>query len=179
MENIVTNTIPENEPEERFNALSQPTPEGPKMPTTSEIFKKCMDIRNSDKIKVEDIRTWMLKNTLLVKNQITKFFEETDFREDPEVCQDRLHKFHMILAGMSGLADGLYERAVFLQYKELTEESRDAAVKGRQKLTAGDREVYARGEVSDIKALRKDLEETLSNLEMRSTGWKMASSKKW
>jgi hypothetical protein len=80
---------------------------------------------------------------------------------------------------MLGLVAGLYERAYYLHFQELTESSR-TTVSGdtKTKLNAGDRDAYAKGEVSDIKALKTLLDEVLKNLDGRLFECR-SSNRKW
>lgn len=129
-----------------------------------EIFNNIKLLRKADKAQVESLRDWVFDNTEILKSVISQFIEANDYSEDPDVYCDRLLRYHHLNAGMMGLVEGLHERAIFLPYKELTEDSRNASAVTKQKLTAGDRELYAKGEASDLKGLRKDLEETQRNL---------------
>jgi hypothetical protein len=149
-----------------------------KEPTSAEIFAKIQLLKEIDADKLETLRTWVFENTQEIKSSISKFIEKIDYKEDPELYTERLYKYHLLCGGMAGLVEGLYEKAIFLPYKELTEDSRNAASVNKQKLTAGDREIYAKGRASDLKALRRDLEETISNLSLRIYGSR-AQNKKW
>ncbi len=129
-----------------------------------EIFNNIKRLRSADKKEVELLRDWVFDKTEILKSVISQFIEANDFLEDPEIYSERLLRYHHLNAGMMGLVEGLHERAIYLPYKELTEDSRTASAANKMKLTAGDRELYAKGEASDLKGLRKDLEETQRNL---------------
>jgi hypothetical protein len=134
------------------------------LPTGQEIFNSLKRIRNADRKEVESLRDWVFDKTEILKSVISQFIEANDYLEEPEVYSERLLRYHHLNAGMMGLVEGLHERAIFIPYKELTEDSRVASATNKQKLTAGDRELYAKGEASDLKGLKKDLEETQRNL---------------
>lgn len=148
------------------------------LPTSAEIFARLPKLKDADTKVVDELRKWVFESTSLIKTSVAAYVEHTDYKEDPEVYINRLYRYHLLLGAMSGLVEGLYERAIFLPYKDLTETARSSAVVTKQKLTAGDREIYAKGEASDLKALKKDIEETLSNMEMRLWGARQ-NNKKW
>jgi hypothetical protein len=140
------------------------------LPTSSEIFAKLPLLKHSNKVQVDDIRKWVFDKTQVLQDTITTYIEKGDYKEDPDVYQERLYKYHLLCGGMSGLVAALYERAYYLHFKDLTENSRTATTDNKAKLNAGDREAYAKGEVSDIKGLRTLLDEVISNLETRLYG---------
>lgn len=134
------------------------------LPTGQDIFNNLKVLRNAQHKDVETLRDWVFGKTEALKSVISQFIEANDYSEDPDVYSVRLLKYHHLNAGMMGLVEGLHERAIYLPYKDLTEASRTASSTNTMKLTAGDRELYAKGEAADLKGLRKDLEETQRNL---------------
>ena len=134
------------------------------LPEASEIFSKIKDIDTYDKSQLVVVKKWVLDKMDVIRGVISQFILALDFKEDPDIYQARLLKYHYLNAGMMGLIEGLYRRAVYLHYKDLTEGSRTVQTNNKAKLTAGDREVYAKGEAAGLEALRKELEETQRNL---------------
>lgn len=147
------------------------------LPTTAEIFSKLPLVDSSTASTIDGLKAWAFEKTLVIKTLIGIHIEKMDYKEDPDAYQDKVLKYHLLLSGISGLAEALYEKSTFICYKQLTEASK--AAPKEDKLTAGDRSVYAQNSTSSLKGLRKDIEETLSNLEMRSSGWKMSSNRRW
>ena len=149
------------------------------LPTSAEILARIPRIKGSTETDVEELRKWVFEKTQILQENITTFIEKTDLREDPDIYQERLYRYHLLLGGMSGLVAGLYERAHYLSFKKLTEETRTAtAAVSKKALNAGDRELYAKGDVSDLKALRNLLDGVIGNLESRLYGAR-AANRKW
>lgn len=147
------------------------------LPTSAEILASIPKLKNSDKAKVESLRDWTFEKVQILQDTITTYVEKTDYKEDPDVFQERLYRYHLLAGGMLGLVTALYERAYYLHFKELTENNTAVSATTATKLNAGDRDSYAKGEVSDIKGLKALLEEVINNLQSRLYGCR--SNRKW
>lgn len=148
------------------------------LPTSAEILRKIPALKNSDTTQTDEIRKWTFEKTQIIQDTVSLFIEKENLKEDPDIYQERLYRYHLLCGGMSGLAEALYERTRYLIFKDLTENSRTATTDNKAKLTAGDRELYAKGQVSDLKGLVTSLNNMASNLESRLYGCR-ASSRKW
>lgn len=146
--------------------------------TSSDVFSKIRALRNCTEKDLSELHDWTLDAVSEVKKFITRYLESTDLTVDPELTRARMENYHLLCGALAGLIDGLYEKSIGVIYKKLTEQSRTDTTVNKQKLTAGDREVYAKAEAGDIKALRRDMEETIGNLEIRLYGWRATYSKK-
>jgi hypothetical protein len=147
------------------------------LPTASDILARIPTVRSLQINELDPIRTWVFEKTQALQDDITRYIEKGDYKEDPDVFQERLYKYHLLCGGMSGLATSLYEKAYFLHFKDITENSRTASTDNKAKLTAGDREIYAKGEVADIKGLKTLLDEVIKNLETRLYGCRTSNRK--
>lgn len=146
------------------------------LPTNTEIIKKMHALKASNETETEEIREWTFQQAEALQEAIQKYVEDAELKDDPDVYHTRLYRYHQTCGGMVGLVEALYERARYLAFKELTENSRTATTDNKAKLTAGDRELYARGQVSDIKGLVVTINSLASNLDHRLYG---ARSRKW
>lgn len=129
------------------------------LPTGQDIFNQLRKINDCKNLKdLQTLKDWAFKTIEIIKNVISQCIEKNEYREDPDLYQERIVRYHYLNSGLMGFVDGLYDKAMFLEYKELLD---NMAV---QKLTAGDRELYAKGSCADLKGLKRDLEETQRNL---------------
>lgn len=148
------------------------------LPTGEEIIERLIKVRNLKEEDTEDLRLWLFTSVRRVQAEITKYITNSEFKTDPEAYLERLYKYHYIMGGLSGLATALYDKVFVISYKKLTETSRSDSAVNKQKLTAGDRDTYAKDDSADLKGLKLIIDETIKNIETRLYGSR-SSSKRW
>lgn len=143
------------------------------LPTSAQILQMIPKLKTTSLEEAEGIRDWAFEKAQIFQDTVSKFIEKVEIKEDPDIYQERLYRYHLLCGGLSGLSEALYERIKFLVFKDITEESKET-----KKLTANDRELYAKGQVADIKGLVTSLNNMASNLESRLYGCRM-NMKRW
>lgn len=133
------------------------------LPKPVEIFKKITQVSSYTKEDIVIVKDFIFTSVVNLKVELTKYIASADFKEDPEVFQDRLEYYADINGGLMALADAVHDRAFYFSYKDLLE----TKMVGTTKLTSADREVFAKGELADLRATRKDLEQMASNISGR------------
>lgn len=135
------------------------------LPTGQEVFVQLKTLKNADKAKIDNLRDYLFEKAEILKSVISAYLDNTEWIEDPEVYTKSLLNYHHINGGLLALSDGVYERAVSMNYRELTEQGGYTMPDGTlKKLAQGDRDSYAKGDASDLRGLKRDLEETQRNL---------------
>lgn len=148
------------------------------LPTGADTLSQIVKIKGSTEKDVNDIRDWLVEKNTILHELVHEFIEKVEYKEDPDIIMERLYLYQHAAGGLYGLAESLYERSYSIAYKALTEESRSASATNKQKLTAGDREIYAKSECSDLKGLRTQIETTAESLKTRMFSYKN-SNKRW
>lgn len=134
------------------------------LPRSSEFYSKLKQLRKvKSEEDLETFRVWTFEKLDLFVMIVQDILEDNLFKHEEFQLLDIIQRLHLVNSGLIGLVSGLHETAVYIPYKELTESSRGTDAK-KQKLTAQDRERYAKGEASDLKGTLSSLEETQKNL---------------
>jgi len=123
------------------------------------IFKHITTINKLNTVADLDAeREFLYAAGYTLKANIQQFLDE-QWTKDPDVVVKDLLNCHQVNAGLIGLAEALEERAIFIYYKTYTE-----VAEGAKKVAQGDKKVYAEGDASDLKGLKRDFEESQRNL---------------
>jgi hypothetical protein len=141
------------------------------LPTPVEIFGQTKKLRNCTLDEANLVREKIFDDVEMFKGVITDYFLKNEWVDEPDTFSNRLLNLHQLNCSFIGLAEGLHDRLIYLIYKQLTEQPTDPTSK--KGLAAGDRKVYAEGEVSDLAGLVKDLDQTQKNL------WERVNSLKY
>jgi hypothetical protein len=125
------------------------------------IFQQIINVNKlQTKEELDVAREFIYLNGFALKKDITEYLQKNEWSQDPETTLAKLLEYHQVNGGLIGLAEGLVERATYIYYKHYTD---NPGADGKR-VAQGDKKVFADGEVSDLKGLKKDFEETGRNL---------------
>ncbi len=134
------------------------------LPTGQDILGKIRKLETANSDTLLEIKDWTFDKAEALSYLFQKFIVAFDFKEDPEVFQNRLLKYHNIVSGLIGLSSGMYDRAHKLEADNLRI-NQDPAVK--KAMTATDKELHIKGVTAHFRALKISLEELEKNIEQR------------
>jgi len=141
-----------------------------------EIIKKLVSIKRLNTKELDELTTWCFERVADMQEHISKYITDNQYKSDPDVFQERLFNYQHFMGGMSGLVQSLYDRLYAIAYRKCADiTDKDGA---KLRLTATDKEVYARDEVSDIRGLKTTIDE-INDL-LRGKSFHVRNSyKKW
>lgn len=153
--------------------------QGIELPDTIEILTKLRELKSATEKEVNSVRAFLFDTVEKFEEAFVTLVADKEYEEDPSSVLETLKSLHMYNGGLVALAEGLYRRARFLAYKDLTEKStvttdivEPSATPRKGKLAMGDREQYVKGFTADLEGLVKLLNERQTNIQQRIWGYR-------
>ena len=130
------------------------------MPPLEEIERKISEVRNCDFKDLQSLREYLSEVFDKFVKEVEYVYDDTGFIEPDEIIESRMRLLHLYNGGLLGLALALKTKVKSEYYQMLIEEDKAPASSDKKikKLTASDREEFARGETATEEGILKALE---------------------